>query len=64
MANAYYLSPNKDLRRLGRVALVEMDSSSNSPEIGAAISDALFLEVQKKQVFGVMAVRRDESDVA
>jgi hypothetical protein len=39
--------------------MVEMDSSANSPEIGEAISDALFLEVQKKQVFGVMAVRRD-----
>jgi hypothetical protein len=60
MANAYYLSPNKDLRRLGRVALVEMDSSSDSAEIGAAITDALFLEAQKKQVFGVMVVHRDE----
>ena len=59
MANAYYLSPNKDLRRLGRVALVEMDDTANSPEIAAAITDALFLQTQKRQVFGVMVVRRD-----
>jgi len=60
MANAYYLSPNKDLRRLGRVALVEMDDTSSSPEIAAAVTDALFLQTQKKQVFGVMVVRRDD----
>ena len=59
MANAYYLSPNKDLRRLGRVALVEMDDTADSPEIAAAITDALFLQTQKRQVFGVMVVRRD-----
>jgi hypothetical protein len=60
MANAYYLSPNKDLRRLGRVALVEMDSTTSSPEIAAAVTDALFLQTQKRQVFGVMVVRRDD----
>jgi hypothetical protein len=60
MANAYYLSPNKDLRRLGRVALVEMDSTSSSPEIATAVTDSLFLETQKKQVFGVMVVHRDD----
>jgi hypothetical protein len=60
MANAYYLSPNKDLRRLGRVVLVEMDSASSSPEIAAAVTDSLFLETQKKQVFGVMVVHRDD----
>ncbi|MCX5645712.1 MAG: hypothetical protein NTZ17_13705 [Phycisphaerae bacterium] len=60
MANAYYLSPNKDLRRLGRIALVEMDAASSSPEIAAAVTDSLFLETQKKQVFGVMVVRRDD----
>ena len=60
MANAYYLSPNKDLRRLGRVALVEMDGASSSPEIAAAVTDALFLQTQKKQVFGVMVVPGDD----
>ena len=60
MANAYYLSPNKDLRRLGRIALVEMETASSSTEIAAAVTDWLFLETQKKQVFGVMVVRRDD----
>lgn len=59
MANAYYLSPHKDLRRIGRVALVEMDSASNNAEIAAQISSAMFLETQKRQVFGLMVVPRN-----
>jgi hypothetical protein len=60
MAKSYYLSPNKDLRRLGRVALVEMDSTSSSPEIAPAVTDSLFVETQKRQVFGVTVIRRDD----
>ena len=60
LANSYYLSPNKDLRRLGRVALVELDNTSSYPPISMEITEALFLETQKEQVFGVMAVRRDD----
>ena len=37
-----------------------MDSMSASPEIAAAVTEALFLETQKKQVFGVMVVPRDD----
>jgi hypothetical protein len=60
MANSYYLHPHKDLRRLGRVAFVEMDSTSSYPEIATAVTDALFLEAQKRQAFGVMVVHRDD----
>lgn len=60
MANAYYLSPNKDLRRLGRVAMVEIDSDMSSPEIAAVLTDSLFVETQKKQVFSVMVIREDD----
>jgi len=59
MANAYYLSPHKDLRRLGRVALVELDGASNYAEIAAEVTSSLFLEAQKRQVFGLMAVAQD-----
>ncbi len=59
MANAYYITPHKDLHRLGRVALVELDSASNYPEIAAEVSSSLFLEIQKRQVFGLTVVARD-----
>jgi hypothetical protein len=55
-AGSYYLSPYKDLRRIGRVALVELASTSDDPQIAATVTEALFLEAQKKQVFGVTAV--------
>jgi hypothetical protein len=60
MAGSYYLSPYKDLRRIGRVALVEMAGTSDDPQIAAAVTDALFLEIQKKQVFGVTVVHRSD----
>ena len=60
MAGSYYLSIHKDLRRLGRVAMVEMDSASSYPETAPEVTNALFLEIQKRQVFGVTVVRRDD----
>ncbi len=57
-ADSYYLSSHKDLRRIGRVALVEMANMSDDPQIATAVTDALFLEAQKKQIFGVMVVHR------
>ncbi len=59
-ANSYYLSSHKDLRRIGRVALVEMANMSDYPQIATAVTDALFLEAQKKQIFGVMVVHRTD----
>ncbi len=58
MAGSYYLSPYKDLHRIGRVALLEIAGTSDDPQIAAALTEALFLEAQKKQVFGVTVVRR------
>ena len=60
MANSYYLDPHKDLRRLGRVALVELDNQSGYPVISADVTQALFLAVQKEQVFGVTVVRQQD----
>jgi hypothetical protein len=60
MAGSYYLSPYKDLRRIGRVALVELAGTSDDPQIAATVTEALFLEAQKKQVFGVTAVHRSD----
>jgi hypothetical protein len=54
MADSFYLSPRKNLRELGRVTLVELDSVSAYPGISRDATNALFLELQKKQVFGVV----------
>jgi hypothetical protein len=60
MAGSYYLSPYKDLHRLGRVALLALGEVPNDAEIAGIVTDALFLETQKRQVFGVMRVRPED----
>jgi hypothetical protein len=63
MANSYYLSPSKDLRRLGRVALIELDPSAPAySQFAPEMTDALFLAVQKEQLFGLTLVRRNDRD--
>jgi hypothetical protein len=62
MTGSYYLNPHKDLRRIGRVALVALDSKSGTPDISAEMTDALFLAVQKEQLFGLTVVRREDRD--
>jgi hypothetical protein len=60
MADAYYLNPHKDLRQLGRVALVELDNTSAYPEISVHATRALFMELQKRQIFSLSIVSRDD----
>lgn len=59
MAKSYYFDPNKDLHQFGRIALVELDNRSAYPQVSADVTEALFLSMQKQQVFGVMTVRQD-----
>jgi len=56
----YYLNPDKDLSTVGRVVIVELDNDSGLPQISANITEALFLALQKKQIFGLTMVRQDE----
>ncbi|MEN6424055.1 MAG: hypothetical protein ABFE13_01735 [Phycisphaerales bacterium] len=60
MANSYFLDPSKDLRALGRVALVELENTSGYPPISTEITQALYLETQKRQLFGLLVVRQDD----
>ncbi|MBN1359539.1 MAG: hypothetical protein JW993_03055 [Sedimentisphaerales bacterium] len=60
MANSYYLNPHRDLTTLGRVALVELDNKSGYPTISADLTEALFVALQKKQLFGLSVVRQDD----
>jgi len=56
----YYLNPDKELCTVGRVAIVELDNDSGLPQISACLTEALFLALQKKQIFGLTMVRQDE----
>ena len=54
--DGFYLNPDKDLSAIGRVAVVELGNDSSYPQIAADVTEALFLALQKKQVFGLTVV--------
>ena len=60
MADSYYLNPYKDVRSLGRVALVELDNASSYPDISQEMTAALFSALQKRQLFGLNVIHRDD----
>lgn len=60
MAGSYFLDRNKDFSALGRVALVEMDNISSFPQMSAEITEALHMEIQKQQIFGMIVVHQDD----
>jgi hypothetical protein len=61
-ADSYYLNPNKNLRTIGRVALVEPNNESSYPQISTDVSEALFLALQKNQLFGLTPIKQDSPD--
>ena len=60
LAKSYYLHSFKDLGNLGRVALVELDNRSGYPNISTDLTDALFVAMQKEQLFGLSVVHQDD----
>lgn len=62
MANSYYINPHKNLRSIGRVALVELDNNSGYPHISTDLTDALFVAMQKQQIFGLTIISQDNPD--
>ena len=58
--SGYYTNPEKDLSHIGRVALVELDNDSSYPQISEDITESLFHELQKRQVFGLSIVKKND----
>lgn len=56
----FYLNPEKDLHKIGRVALVELTNNSSVHQISPNVTEALFQEVQKRQIFGLTKVMQDD----
>jgi len=59
-AKHYYLNTNKSLSAIGRVAIVELGNDSSYPNISADVTESLFQELQKRQIFGLTIVRQDD----
>jgi hypothetical protein len=56
----FYLEPDNDLSHLGKVAIVELYDHSHHPQIGPDVTEALFQALQKKQLFSLAVVNRNE----
>ena len=58
--NSYYLNPTKNIKNVGRVALVELTSRSVVPQLSINVTDSLFQEIQKKQIFSLIKIMQDD----
>lgn len=59
-ANYYYRSPHKDLNTIGRAILLELYNDSAFPQISLDVTEALYQEFQKKQVFGLTVINKSD----
>ena len=55
----YYLNPNKDLSSVGRTVLLELYNNSSYSQISADTTEALFQSLQKKQIFSLTVVHKN-----
>lgn len=56
----FYLNPEKDLTTIGRVAFVDLGNNSDYMTISTDVNKSLFYTIQKKQVFGLVAIRQTD----
>ena len=56
----YYINPQKDIFSVGKVAIVELENNSSSPQIAMETTEAIFQAMQKKQIFSISVVRQSD----
>ena len=56
----YYINPQKDLFSVGKVAIVELENNSSSPQIAQEATEAIFQAMQKKQIFSINVVQQSD----
>ena len=60
LADYYYLNPDADMSNIGKVVLVQPKNDSVYPQISADVTNALYEQIQKKQVFSLRVVPEDD----
>lgn len=61
-ANRYYRNPSKNITTLGRVALIELENNSAYPEISEDVTEMIFHQMQKEQVFGMTIIGSEDRE--
>ncbi|HPS54207.1 MAG TPA: hypothetical protein PLP05_01285 [Sedimentisphaerales bacterium] len=57
----YYLDPSKSLSQTGRIAIIELENSSDYPAISYDITNSLHRSLQKTQLFGISVISKENS---
>jgi len=58
-SHSYYLNPAKEISQIGRVALIDLSNNSSVHQISPDVTESLYQEIQKKQIFGLIQIRQD-----
>ena len=56
----YYSNPDKSLSTVGRVTIIELENDSSYPQISGDITESLYQALQKKQIFGLTVIHRND----
>ena len=56
----YYSNPGKSLSTVGRVTIIELENDSSYPQISSDITESLYQALQKKQIFGLTVIHRND----
>ena len=59
-ADYYYLNPDVDMGNVGKVVLVQPKNTSAYPQISVDVTNALYEQIQKKQLFSLRIVPEDD----
>jgi len=57
----YYFNPSCDFSQIGQVVLVEPDNESSYVEVPADLTEAIFQELQKNQLFSLRIVEQTDT---
>ena len=58
-SQSYYLNPAKNINPIGRVALIEMANHSSVHHISESVTESLYQEIQKEQIFSLIRIPPD-----
>jgi hypothetical protein len=58
----YYLNPDADMSKVGKVVLVQLRNNSVYPQISTDVTRALYEEIQKKQLFSLRVIPEDDPE--
>jgi hypothetical protein len=61
-ADYYYLNPNADFSKVGKVVLIQLENKSAYPQVSPDVTSAIYEHLQKKQRFSLRVISENDPD--